>query len=362
MELTTQCPECGTCFAASMEQLQLRKGYVRCINCAHIFDGYEAVVPRGATAAALSSVPESTVAPALSSAPSKASPEPFAPSSAPGAAPLPPIRVGRPHEAAARAQGQEPAQNPEPVHFIADTVPAVSDRHTVGALDHHRVDEETSGDFVWRDVPADVADDGSPEREPGLSGSVDSLYVEPRSVQGPQLLPDFLDTHAGSSGFARLLWGGLALLSAVLLIGQAAYVYRVQVASQIPALRPLLEQACQSLDCTVDYPRRLQSIAIMDSSLQAEPGQPSDADTRRMRLRVVLRNTDAKPLEWPALSLELVDFSGGVVARRMLQPGDYLPADKIGGPFAANSETTVVLPITVDGVKINGYQLGKFFP
>src|SRR5690606_6656724 len=45
MELTTQCPQCGEIFKASLEQLQLRKGYVRCINCAHIFDGYEAVVP-----------------------------------------------------------------------------------------------------------------------------------------------------------------------------------------------------------------------------------------------------------------------------------------------------------------------------
>src|SRR5690606_22711632 len=36
---------------ASLEQLQLRKGYIRCINCAHIFDGFEAVVSPGADAA-----------------------------------------------------------------------------------------------------------------------------------------------------------------------------------------------------------------------------------------------------------------------------------------------------------------------
>src|SRR5690606_31545883 len=48
MDLTTRCPECNTTFAASLEQLQLRKGYIRCINCAHIFDGFEAVVSPGA--------------------------------------------------------------------------------------------------------------------------------------------------------------------------------------------------------------------------------------------------------------------------------------------------------------------------
>src|SRR5690606_21962923 len=50
MDLTTRCPECDTTFAASLEQLQLRKGYIRCINCAHIFDGFEAVVSPGSVA------------------------------------------------------------------------------------------------------------------------------------------------------------------------------------------------------------------------------------------------------------------------------------------------------------------------
>src|SRR5690606_9016063 len=54
MDLTTRCPECGTTFSASLTQLQLRKGYIRCINCAHIFDGFEAVVSseRGTAASA----------------------------------------------------------------------------------------------------------------------------------------------------------------------------------------------------------------------------------------------------------------------------------------------------------------------
>ncbi|NYT22099.1 DUF3426 domain-containing protein [Alcaligenaceae bacterium] len=48
MELTTRCPQCETVFSVSLEQLQLRKGYIRCIQCAHIFDGFEAVVPSAA--------------------------------------------------------------------------------------------------------------------------------------------------------------------------------------------------------------------------------------------------------------------------------------------------------------------------
>ncbi|MBC7204459.1 MAG: hypothetical protein H5U29_13295 [Pusillimonas sp.] len=44
MELNTRCPECGTVFPASLEQMKLRKGYIRCVNCANIFDGFEFVV------------------------------------------------------------------------------------------------------------------------------------------------------------------------------------------------------------------------------------------------------------------------------------------------------------------------------
>src|SRR3546814_124736 len=49
MDLSTRCPQCGTTFLASLQQLQLRKGYIRCVNCAHIFDGYEAVVSPSST-------------------------------------------------------------------------------------------------------------------------------------------------------------------------------------------------------------------------------------------------------------------------------------------------------------------------
>ncbi|HLR78284.1 MAG TPA: zinc-ribbon domain-containing protein, partial [Burkholderiaceae bacterium] len=44
MDLNTRCPYCETVFPASLEQLQLRKGFIRCVQCAHIFDGYEHVV------------------------------------------------------------------------------------------------------------------------------------------------------------------------------------------------------------------------------------------------------------------------------------------------------------------------------
>src|SRR5690606_32352637 len=66
MDLTTRCPQCGTTFSASLEQLQLRKGYIRCINCAHIFDGYEAVVSPGGAPAVAGDRPSAAVEPKVS--------------------------------------------------------------------------------------------------------------------------------------------------------------------------------------------------------------------------------------------------------------------------------------------------------
>src|SRR5690606_15280436 len=73
MDLTTRCPQCGAEFPISLQQLQLRKGYIRCINCAHIFDAYEAVVP--------TTGPEPTVSASARPAPSSQTEHSF---SAPG--------------------------------------------------------------------------------------------------------------------------------------------------------------------------------------------------------------------------------------------------------------------------------------
>jgi hypothetical protein len=184
------------------------------------------------------------------------------------------------------------------------------------------------------------------------------------AVHAVEALPDFLHTRSRHrSAFVRLLWSVLILIGLVFLAAQLMYVYRMQIASNVPLLRPALEMACESLHCKVGYPRRIERIAIMDSSLQAVP-QAGDVkpDESALQLRVVLRNNYGKPQTWPALTLDLVDFSGSVVARRQLAPSAYLPVQALSGPFPAGSEIHIAVPVTVKGVKINGYQLGKFYP
>ena len=326
-----------------MQQLQLRKGYIRCINCAHIFDGYEAVVP---TSAAEPSVPPA--APAMhvpqgepnfsaSSAPAAAAPgEPRFTVSGPGhAGSGVPIRV------------REPASAEQPSFTLRDTEQRLDDGrgHTVGQA--HSVGRDAHYD--------DYQDEGYRDTGSGL-------YVEPR--HGHEAGPEFVHVEArpGGIGLGGVFWSLLVLLGLAAAVLQAAYIYRVQIASELPALRPALERYCETLGCTVEYPRRIAQIAIMDSSLQAVRDGQETAQGSRLMLNVVLRNNYDRPQQWPTLSVELVDFSGTVAVRRLLAPSDYLPELSLQRPFPARSEVRVSVPLAVEGVQINGYQLDKFFP
>ena len=205
--------------------------------------------------------------------------------------------------------------------------------------------------------------------EPGVlrdtdtySDEVAGMYVEPR--HGREGGPEFIhDDERSGLGFGGVFWSVLVLLGVAAALLQAAYIYRVQLASEFPNLRPALEYYCETLGCTVDYPRRISQIAIMDSSLQAvRDSENANEDASHLTLNVVLRNNYEKPQQWPTLSVELVDFSGTVAVRRLLAPSDYLPELSQERPFPARSEVRVSVPLTVSGVQVNGYQLDRFFP
>jgi hypothetical protein len=204
------------------------------------------------------------------------------------------------------------------------------------------------------------------------------LYIEPRIVRpAPESarVAEFMTEEAGPLGaWIRLFWSVLIVAGLGLLLAQLVYVYRAQIAIQIPALRPVLEQACGHLNCSVAYSRHIDQISIMSSSLKAIPkasavkpgaAKPADAgaaESGSMTLQLTLRNNFNKPQEWPNLVLDLTDFSGALVVRKNLAPADYLTSDVLQQPFAPGSEVVATVPIALHGPQINGYQLSKYFP
>lgn len=416
MELTTRCPQCGTTFSASLAQLQLRKGFIRCIHCAHIFDGYEAVVA--------AENPSAPPASKMTDAPPAASLPPAAPPVA-GPRPASATPVGRPAETHAGRTAADRAGAPVAGEgrFTISVTPGEPAAHgrqdpefKIGApaarqADGPRADHEPRighgprtehepridhGLRAGREARADQAPRFSQEpihgpridravdaagREPRVGGPsigepsigggaapAGPIYVEPRR---PAHAPapadqsdDYLDGSATVfSSWARVFWGVLVVAGLLLLAAQALYVYRAQIANQIPSLRPMLEQACVSLACKVPYARRIDQISVTSSALRASPAAPGEAPegASQMTLQFTLRNAYEKPQEWPTMVLDLKDFSGTLVVRKNLAPAEYLAPATLSRPFPASSELTVSLPIKLDGLKVNGYQLDKFF-
>src|SRR5690606_646769 len=121
-----------------------------------------------------------------------------------------------------------------------------------------------------------------PDDDDGYRETGSGLYVEPRygHEAGPEFVHD--DEQPGGIGLGSVLLSVLLVLGLAAAVLQAAYIYRVQIASELPSLRPALERYCEALGCTVDYPRRIAQIAIMDSSLQAIRDENGSPDANRL--------------------------------------------------------------------------------
>ncbi|AHV91067.1 DUF3426 domain-containing protein [Bordetella holmesii] len=406
MSLVTRCPHCATAFKVVADQLRVRNGLVRCGVCNTVFDGRACLVtpgePDGAHRPPLPVV-EQAVALPVWPAPVEPEPEPATRAATTvesrlAAAPVEPAAVVEPPAVLRTRQAMreaEPAQVPwhdddvEPGQADDTGDDAAEDepgqtpqadgwRH---ALRGERRETTSQGwalsaePQVWRRVP----------REPGLGAeAAESLHDEPAldneqepSIPGERRTryssatgsgrtpPEFLDDdRQRARGVGRRIWALACLLAALALGLQLLYVQRSSVASAVPWLRPVLEVACKPLGCTVGYGRRLERIAITSSSLRTPQGASSSASEGRslMVLNVVMRNRYDKPQPWPALVLELTDISDTVVARKVLMPQDYLDSAQAAGPFAAGAEVTLAVPIEIQGINVNGYQLDKFFP
>jgi predicted Zn finger-like uncharacterized protein len=150
--------------------------------------------------------------------------------------------------------------------------------------------------------------------------------------------------------------GNVALLLILLL--QGSYFFRTELAVALPGLKPMLVSACAKLNCAVPLPRDTEQIGIESSSLEAHPQAPN-----QITLHALLRNHASHVLAYPALELSLNNLDDRPLARRILQPKDYLPADQpeeIG--LAARRELDIALNLDIADLNPAGYRLFLFYP
>lgn len=156
-------------------------------------------------------------------------------------------------------------------------------------------------------------------------------------------------------------WGMGALVAALALAGQLVYAYRGDLALAVPEAQPWLEAGCRRLGCTIPPPRRVDLLSIEASELAAERTAPGV-----LTLTAALRNRAGFAQAYPHLELTLTDGADQPVARRVIDPREYVgamaPRPAAPPPFAAGAEQPVRLHIDVAGLNAKGYRIFLFYP
>lgn len=156
----------------------------------------------------------------------------------------------------------------------------------------------------------------------------------------------------------RVLRIMLALLLFLLLLAQALYFFRIELAARLPGLKPTLVASCKFFKCSIPLPKQAELISIESSELEANPIMANV-----ITLNLIMRNNAAYTQAYPQLELTLTDTSDQALARRTFFPLEYLKLgeeEKLG--LAGNREASTKLHLDTADLKPSGYRLLLFYP
>lgn len=315
--MLTACPECRTTFRISQEQLDAKRGLVRCGHCNAVFNAYDALLPEIKMPPA---EPEAEALPQVAPAAAGAEPGP----NEPAAELLEPRQEPR-LDLKFKLEPPEPESAPEP-DLRADIL---------------------AGLAAYREAP--------PAEPVELPPWLEEATREPESPDSILLSELPVQERAGWAGVARGLFAVLLLL---LLIAQALYFLRSPLAAWQPVLRPYLEAACAPFGCQVSLPRDRDALRVESSSLETDPESPSSA-----RLRVAFSNRADQAMAWPHLVLTLTDLRDKPLAQRVFAPREYLPARLMNtSGIKAGQEYEVQLDLDLASLTAAGYRVALEYP
>jgi predicted Zn finger-like uncharacterized protein len=190
---------------------------------------------------------------------------------------------------------------------------------------------------------------GTPARAPEAAAAGKEFGPEPEQLS----LDEELFADPAQMRRDRLWAVGAALLVFVL-VGQAAYYYRAELAVNYPVLKPYLVKLCDALQCKVLPPQRPRLISIEASDLQAvDPARPG-----LIQLTATLRNQAGHDLGYPALDLVLTNTKEHTLARRIFLPKEYLErGTDVASGLPASAEITVRLDLDTGDLSPAGFRL-----
>ncbi len=153
-------------------------------------------------------------------------------------------------------------------------------------------------------------------------------------------------------------WVMGSLLLLLVFLAQVLYLLRVELAAELPGVKPVLSGYCDLLKCSIPLPQKAELMSIESSDLQADPIQ-----SNVITLSATLHNRAPYVQAYPSLELSLTDIQEKVIARRTFAPAEYLNAreDETSG-LASTREISVKLRFDTTDLKPAGYKLYLFYP
>ena len=211
-----------------------------------------------------------------------------------------------------------------------------------------------------------------PDPDPGSADSDAAANNEPAHGTRTDIKPAYIAVEHLDAKYGRLrkpvspLLRTLSALATGVLGGvlavQCIYLYRMEIARALPGLRPLMTQACATLGCEIPFPRDAELIALDASDLQSEPGKPG-----QYLLHATVNNRAEYAQAWPHLELTLTDAGDMPIARRVLAPEEWLPADQRNtaqdaASFASRKAVSARIAFAVPDLAPTGYRVYIFYP
>ena len=379
MNFITRCPACGTMFKVVPDQLRISDGWVRCGQCAEVFEAPEHLQPDPTTA-----TPPVPVAAAADTGGAdttgRGEPE------LTGSSEIVEEEPGNGSESAEQAS-QDAAERAPPA--TPDELPEAVSAAQVDA----REDEESwsfpssvevSLSETQTEMGSDRADaadpvtegvqSASPETSPDLpldesapapvSDFLGKPSVEPAQGAGPVSEPTMPEVSFVRAARRSTLWQRpqvrrlLGVACTLLLVSLGLQVL-VQERDRIAAFQPrslgLLQALCVPLRCEVKPLRQIESIVVDSSSFRK-------VHDNVYELNLGIKNGASTALAMPSIELALTDSQDQPVLRRVLSPAQ-LGATAV---LAAGADWSGSLPVGVAdstiAARIEGYRVLAFYP
>lgn len=209
-------------------------------------------------------------------------------------------------------------------------------------------------------VESSSTDAAIPESAPPVSSAVETGAVTVEAGAVDILLEDIQATEVPPPAprGGRYAWAAAGLLALALLLAQAVYVFRAELALSQPDWRPQLEEFCGQIGCDIPLPRKTDLVSIEASDLHPDPQQKN-----LLALAATLKNRAPFVQEYPHLEVTLTDTRDQPMVRRVFAPAEYLAEGaNVRAGFAANGDLAVNLWLDTGNVGASGYRLYLFYP